>query len=96
MFLQDYYEKREHRTIFDTTCGVVSDGHGKPFCTRAIIARKPWAIPIFNKTQFLKAISVIDKLSPIIFANKCCGKLSMCLAKFFASHITKMLFYKNL
>ena len=38
---------------------------------------------IIDKSQFLKTISVIDKLSPIIFSYKCCGKFSMCLTKFF-------------
>ena len=33
--------------------------------------------------QFLKAISVIHKLSPINFSEKCCGKFSICLTKFF-------------
>ena len=59
----------------------------KPFCTKAITIvdnfKKPWAIPIIDKSQFFKAISVIDKLSPINFFPKCCGKFSMCLAKFF-------------
>ena len=31
-------------------------------------------IPIIDKSQFLKAISVIDKLSPINFSDKCCEK----------------------
>ena len=35
------------------------------------------------KPQFLKAISVIDKVSPINFSDKCCGKFSMSLIKFF-------------
>ena len=42
------------------------------------------AIPIIYKSQFLKAISVIDKLSPINFSDKCCGEFSMCLTKFFS------------
>ena len=42
-----------------------------------------WAIPIIDKSQFLKAISVIDELSPINFFDECCGKFSMCLTKFF-------------
>ena len=38
-------------------------------------------------------MSVIDKLSPINFCDKCCGKFSMCLTKFsFASQIAKMFF----
>ena len=40
-------------------------------------------MPITDKSQFLKAISIIDKLSPINFFDKCCGKFSMCLTKFF-------------
>ena len=44
-----------------------------------------------DKSQFLKAISVIDKLSPINFSDKCCGKFSMCLTKFFfVNQIAKM------
>ena len=42
-----------------------------------------WAIPIIDKSQFLKAISVIDKLSPINFSDKCCIKFSMYLTKFY-------------
>ena len=42
-----------------------------------------WAIPIIDKSQFLKAISIIDKLSPINCSDKCCGKFSMCSTKFF-------------
>ena len=52
-----------------------SDGHDKPFCTKAIT--------IIDKSQFFKAISVIDKLSPIKFSDKCCNKLLMRLTKFF-------------
>ena len=59
-----------------------SDGQDKPFCTKVITMiddlKKPWAIPIINKSQFLKAIPIIDKLSPINFSDKCCGKFSMC------------------
>ena len=61
-----------------------SDGHDKPFCTKAITI-----IDNFKKVlgdtdnRFLKAISVIDKISPINFSDKCCGKFSMCLTKFF-------------
>ena len=62
-----------------------SDGRDKLLCTKAItiISKKPWTIPIIDKSQFLKAISVINKLSPINISNKCCGKTSMCLMKFF-------------
>ena len=74
-----------------------SDGHDKPFCTKAITIidnfKKPRAIPIIDKFQFFKAISIIDKLSPINFSDKCCGKFSMCLTKFFfVSRIAKMFF----
>ena len=54
-----------------TMCGTTaSDGHDKPFCTEAIsiISKKLWAIPIIDKSQFLKAISVIDKLLPVNFS----------------------------
>ena len=47
---------------------------------------------IIDKFQFFEAISVIDKLSPINFSDKCCGKFSMCLTKFFVSQIAKMFF----
>ena len=67
--------------------GTISDGHDKPFCTKAITIidnfKKPWAILIIDKSQFLKAISIIDKLSPINFSDKCCGEFLMCLTKFF-------------
>ena len=36
-----------------------------------------------GKSQFFKAISVIDKLSPINFSDKCCDKFLMRLTKFF-------------
>ena len=54
-----------------------------------------WAIPIINKSQFLKEISVIDKLSLINFSNKCYDKFLMCLTKFFflVSQVTKVFFY---
>ena len=49
----------------------------------AITSKKPWAIPIIDKSQFLQAISVSDKLSSINFSDKCCGKFLICLTKFF-------------
>ena len=57
-----------------------SDGHDKPFCTKAItiISKKPWAVPMIDESSFLEAISVIDKLSRINFSDKRCGKFSMC------------------
>ena len=46
-------------------CGVAGDGHDKPFCTKAItiwiISKMLRAIPIIDKSQFFKAISVVDK-----------------------------------
>ena len=62
-----------------------SDGHDKLFCTKAItiIDNFKKALGDTDKSQFLKAISIIDKLSPINFSDKCCGKFSMCLTKFF-------------
>ena len=46
-----------------------------------------------DKSQFIKAISAIDKLSPIHFSDKCCSKFSMCLTKFFlVSQIAKVFF----
>ena len=64
---------------------MVSDGHDKPFCTKAITTIDNFknALGDIDKSQFLKAISVIDKLSPINFSDKCCGKFLMCLTKFF-------------
>ena len=41
------------------------------------------AKPIIDKFLFIKAISVIDKLSPITFSDKCCRKFSMRLMKFY-------------
>ena len=66
------------------------DGHDKPFCSKAItiidIFKK--AVGDNDKSHFLTAKSVIDKLSPINFSDKCCGKFSMCLTKFcFVSHL---------
>ena len=60
------------------------DKHDKPFCRKAIIDNFKKAVdePTIDKSQFLRAISVIDKLSPINFPDKCCGKFLMCLAKF--------------
>ena len=65
--------------------GVTSDVHDKTFCTKAItmINNFKKAVGDIDKSQFFKAISAIDKLSPINFSNKCCGKFSMCLTKFF-------------
>ena len=64
-----------------------SGGHDKPFCTKAItiISNMLWAIPIIDESQFLKAILVIDNLSPINFSDKCYDKFSMCLTKVFFS-----------
>ena len=46
-----------------------SNGHDKPFWTNAMTIidnfKKPWAIPIIDKSQFFKAIPVIDELLPI-------------------------------
>ena len=49
--------------------------------TKAIIdnLKKSGAIPIIDKSQFLQAISVIDKSSPINFFDNRCGKFLMCL-----------------
>ena len=62
-----------------------SDGHDKPFCIKAItiIDNFKKALGDTDKSQFLKAISIIDKLSPINFSDKCCSKFSMSLMKFF-------------
>ena len=52
------------------------NGHDKPFCTKAIMIIDNFirAIGDNDKSQFLKSISVIDK---------CGGKFSRCLTKFF-------------
>ena len=67
-----------------STQSASSDGHEKRFCTKAIT--------IIHTSQFLKAISAIDKSSPTNFYDKSCGKFSMCLTKFFflVSQITKV------
>ena len=74
----------------------LSDGHDKPFCTKAITIidnfKKPLAIPIIGKSQFFKAISVIDKLSPINFSDKCCGKFLTRLTTFFLQVTLKNVF----
>ena len=46
-----------------------SDGHDKPFCDKAITITDYFknALGDTDKSQFLKAISVIDELSPINF-----------------------------
>ena len=77
-----------------------SDGDDKPFCTKAITIIDNFENALgdtdnrHDKSQVLKAISVIDKLSPINFSDKCCSKLLMCLTKFFflVSQITKVFF----
>ena len=47
-------------------------------------------IPIIDKSQFLKAISVIDKLSPINFSDKCCEKIFDAFDEvFFVNHIAE-------
>ena len=48
------------------------------------ISKMLWTIPIIDKSQFLNAISVMDKFSPITFFDKYSGKCSMCLTKFFS------------
>ena len=58
--------------IFVCFCSTASDGHDKPFCTKAIT--------IIN--NFKKAFGDIDKLSPMNFSNKCCDKFLMRLTKF--------------
>ena len=68
--------------------GILSDGQDKPFCTKVITIidnfKKSLAIPIIiDKFQFLEAISIIDKLSPINFSDICCGKFSIGSTKFF-------------
>ena len=72
-----------HRTIGHQDNWAPSDGHDKPFCTKAItiIDNFKKALGDTDKSQFLKAISIIDKLSPINFSDKCCGKFSTCLTK---------------
>ena len=74
---------------------MTSDGHDKPFCTKAItiIDNFKNVLGDTDKSQFLKAISVINKLSPINFSDNSCGKFLMCLTKsFFVSQIAKMFF----
>ena len=85
-----------HTNDINFYANTISDGHDKPFCANAItiIDNFKNALGDTDKSQFFKAISVIDKLSPINFSDKCCGKLSMCLTKFFflASQFTKVFF----
>ena len=74
------------------------DGHNKPFCTKAITIIDHFKkalgdrLPIICKSQFFKAISVTDKLSPINFFDKCCDKFSMILTKFFCQSHRKNVF----
>ena len=65
---------------------IASDGYDKPFCTTAItiIDNFKNALGDINKSQFRKAISAIDELSPIDFSDKCCGKFLTCWTKFFS------------
>ena len=60
---------------------MVSDGHDKPFCTKAItiIDNFKKALSDIDKSQFLKAISIIDKLSPINVAVN-----FQCVERFFS------------
>ena len=51
--------------------------------------KKPGAISIIDESQVLKAISVIDKFSPINFSDNRCGKFSMCLTKFFFLQVNR-------
>ena len=67
---QDLFETISTRLA----CSVnVSDGHDKPFCNKAIMItnnfKKAWGIPIIDKSQFFKAISIINK-SLAFIANK--------------------------
>ena len=73
------------------------DGQNKPFCTKAITIidnfNKAMSDNDIDKSQFLKAITAIDKLSPINFSDRCGGIFSMCLTMyFFVSHIAKVVF----
>ena len=63
-------------------CAKSTDGHDKPFCTKAIIDDFKKNLSDIDKSQFLKAISIHNKLSPINFSDKCCNKFSMYLTKF--------------
>ena len=69
----------------DLVKAVTSDGHDKPFCTKAITI----------VDNFIKALGDIDKsqfLKSINFSDKCCGKFSMCLTKFFCKSNCKNVF----
>ena len=61
------------------------DGHDKPFCTTAItiIDNFKKALGDTDNQYISISSSDIDKLLPINFSDKCCGKFSMCLTKFF-------------
>ena len=65
-------------------CSTNSDGHDKPFCTKAITIIDNFKKALGNTatSQFLKTLSIIDKLSPMNYSNKCCGKFLKCLTKF--------------
>ena len=75
-----------------------SGGHDKPFCTTTITIIDNFKKALgdidnqyISTSQFLQAILVIDKLSPINFSDKYCGKFLMCLTKFyFINQIAKM------
>ena len=85
--LSNKEKEHAHTHTHTQTYNVTSDGHDKPFCTKAITIinnfKKSWAKTIIDKFQFLQAIPVIDKLSLINFSDKCCRNFSMCLTKFF-------------
>ena len=85
IFLLDSLSLGMSLTLFHCAWCVARDEHDKPFCTKAItiIDNFKNSLGDIDKSQFLKAISVIDKLSPINFSDKCCGKFSMYLTKFF-------------
>ena len=73
-----------------------SDRHDKPFYTKAITIidnfKKALGDTIIDKSQFFKAISVIDKLSPINFSDECCDKFLIILTKFFCKSHCKNVF----
>ena len=72
------------------------DGHDKPFRTKAIKITDNFKKALGDTdNQYISiCYSDIDKLSPIYFSDKCCGKFSICLTRFFllVSQIAKLFF----
>ena len=74
-------QSASHFTIMNRPIFYITESYPlRPYSNR--INNFKIALDDTDKSQFLKAISVIEKLSPINFSDKCCDKFSMCWTKF--------------